>query len=393
MTYLLFGGGLYMVLMGVVWLIQDPRNDFNRYFAALYSSTGLIVLYAWAERTRIIYQAYPLYNMQIPLCYFSAPLLFYGFSQITDLKRKPAEFYWPHFIPAMAAAPLVLVTNLLNAPIFAALPANVIPADLRVYPAFFVIHLLGLGSNVYILLFLTRIIINGVRFFRDTDLETIKELRLLLLFVGMYYVDILLMMIAHLAQSLDMLHLAKFLSSATLILYSFYSFRYPEYTQKVIRKTKQLRYKNTQIRGLDAEAVMERLAYLMEREKAFRDMELSLATLSSQLMVTPHQLSEILNERLQMNFTAFLNGHRVREAQGLLVERPELTILEIAFDVGFNSKAAFNGNFLRQAGMSPSEYRKKYSSPGAREPASADLGSGPARQGPLEHTFTSKKTK
>lgn len=168
------------------------------------------------------------------------------------------------------------------------------------------------------------------------------------------------MMIAHALKSQDMLHLVKFLSSATLILYSFYSFRYPEYTQQVIRKAKQLRYKNTQIKGLGAEAVMERLSYLMEGGKAYRDMELSLAALSSQLMVSPHQLSEILNERLGMNYNAFLNGHRVREAERLLVDRPEASIIEIAFEVGFNSKVSFNNNFLKHAGMNPSDYRKRH---------------------------------
>jgi len=360
MSYLLFGGGSCMVLMGAIWLVQDPRKDINRYFTALYCSTGLIVLYAWAERTRIIYRTYPLYNMQIPLCYFSAPLLYYGFSQITDLKRKPSGFYWPHFIPAALTVPVVLVTNLRNASVFSSLPANVEPRDLRTHPAFLGMHILGLGSNIYILFFLTLIIVNGVRFFRDTDLDTVKELRLLLVFVGMYFADIVLMMIAHLAQSLDLLHLAKFFSSSTLILYSFYSYRYPEYTQKVIRRAKELRYKNTQLNGLNAEAVMERLSYLMESEKVFRDMELSLASLSAKLMVTPHQLSEILNERLRSSFAAFLNGHRVREAERLLLERPEDSILEIAFEAGFNSKAAFNSNFLRMTGMSPSEYRKAH---------------------------------
>lgn len=95
--------------------------------------------------------------MQIPLCHFSAPLLFYGFSQITDLMRKPAGFYWPHFIPAMATAPIVLAANLLNAPAFAALGPGSLPQDLRVLPAFFLVHLLGLGSNVYILFFISRV--------------------------------------------------------------------------------------------------------------------------------------------------------------------------------------------------------------------------------------------
>jgi AraC-like DNA-binding protein len=74
--------------------------------------------------------------------------------------------------------------------------------------------------------------------------------------------------------------------------------------------------------------------------------------------VSPHQLSEILNERLHMNFSSYLNGFRVREAERLLGSRPDATILEIAFEVGFSSKASFNTHFLKQTGLTPSEYRK-----------------------------------
>jgi AraC-like DNA-binding protein len=77
-------------------------------------------------------------------------------------------------------------------------------------------------------------------------------------------------------------------------------------------------------------------------------------------MVTPHQLSEILNERLNMNFSSYLNGFRVREAERLLVKRGDRSIIEIAFEVGFNSKASFNNHFLKQTGLTPSEYRKRH---------------------------------
>ena len=362
MSYLLFGGGFYMVLMALVWLVQPARNIINYYFAAMYSSTGLIVLYAWAERTGIIYNAYLLYNVQITLCYVFAPLLYYGFSQITDLHRKPATFFFPHFIPAIISLPIIIANNLLHASTFAALPESVVPTDLQSDPAFFAIHLLGLGANVYILYFLIRIIITGATFFRNKNLESMKELSYLLAFVLWFILDIALMFVAHLLRNTDLLHAAKLLSSVTFILYSFYSLRYPEYTQKVIRKSKQLRYRNTQLRGLNKDELLKRLDYLMTVEKIFTDMDITLVSLSAQLMVTPHQLSEILNQYLHMNFRTYLNRHRVREAEQLLEKRPDASIIEIAFAVGFNSKASFNANFLQQTGSTPSDFRKRQAS-------------------------------
>lgn len=358
MSYLLFGGGVYMVLMALVWLIQPAKNAINYYFAAMYSSSGLIVLYAWAERTGFIYEAYLLYNIQIPLCYAFAPLLYYGFSQITDLHRKPATFNPLHFLPAVVSFIVIVANNLWHASQFARLAGDAASSILREQPPFLAIHVLGLLSNAYILYFLFRIIISGITFIRDRNLETMRELQFLLIYVVMFVIDIVIMIVAHLIRDRDLLHLAKLLSSVTFILYSFYSFRYPEFSQKVIRKAKFIRYKNTQLRGLNAEDLLDRLDYLMESEKIFKDIELNVASLSAQLMVTPHQLSQILNERLQMNFRSYLNGFRIREAARLLRERREDSILEIAFEVGFNSKASFNEHFLASMGMTPSEYRK-----------------------------------
>ena len=358
MNYLLFGGGMYMVLMAAYWMIQPTRGAINSYFAAMYSSTGIIVLYAWAERTALIYSVFPLYNIQIPLCYVFAPLLYYGFSQVTDLRRRPAKLFWPHFAPALISLPIVIVNNLANASVFAGLPAGAAPADIRTQPSFFLVHLLGMGSNAYILFFLFRILIAGAILLRDKELKTFHELKILLCFVVWFILDILLMVVAHLIHEPELLYIAKFSSSATFIGYSFYAFRYPEYAQRVIRRSRQIRYKNTQLRGLDADELVERLEYLMKEERLYKDMELSLASLSSMLMVTPHQLSEILNDRLGLNFRTYLNELRIREAERLLVDRPEESILEIAFEVGFSSKTSFNARFLEITGSTPSDYRR-----------------------------------
>jgi AraC-like DNA-binding protein len=362
LQYLLFGGGMYIILIGAIWLMQDYRSAINRYFSALYAATGLIVLYTWAERIGLVFSAYAIYNIQVPLCFFFAPFLYYGFCQITDVKHKPFHAFWP-FIPAILATPLVIATNLINAQAFLTMPSGAGIEYIKALPAFHTIHVLGMGSNLYILFFLSLILIKGYGMFRDRDLATVKELRLLLLFVFASFLDIVLMSIAHLLGSIDMQHLAKFLASATLIAFSFYCLRYPEYTKIIIGKARQIRYKNTQIKGLDVGAVLERLEYLMESEGLYKDMELSLEGLSALLMLKPHQLSELLNERLGTSFNAYLNQYRVKEAQRLLRKEPEKTVIEIAFEVGFNSKAAFNANFLKVAGLSPSDYRKASESP------------------------------
>ena len=56
-------------------------------------------------------------------------------------------------------------------------------------------------------------------------------------------------------------------------------------------------------------------------------------------------LSQIINDRLDMNFRSYLNSYRIKEAQHLLEHSPGMNILEITLATGFNSKSSFNGLF------------------------------------------------
>jgi AraC-like DNA-binding protein len=103
-------------------------------------------------------------------------------------------------------------------------------------------------------------------------------------------------------------------------------------------------------------------------ERVYLNEELSLATLAHELEVEPHQLSRFLNIHLHTTFTALINSYRVNEAKELLINKPEDTILDIAFAAGFNSKASFNRIFKKVTGMTPSEYRLKMRGSNVRDP-------------------------
>ena len=143
------------------------------------------------------------------------------------------------------------------------------------------------------------------------------------------------------------------------VVYFIFSFRYPEFTQKALRDAKIIRLEKTPLDRSDAAAMIERMNLLMANENLFRDEELSLQRMSELLGVTSHQLSNVINRKLKMNFRSYLNSYRVAEARKLLVDNPEMSVLEIAFATGFNSKSSFNESFLRLCGVSPREFRNQ----------------------------------
>jgi AraC-like DNA-binding protein len=95
----------------------------------------------------------------------------------------------------------------------------------------------------------------------------------------------------------------------------------------------------------------------MHEKKLFTDENFSLRKMSDLLGVTVHQLSRIINEKTGTNFRVYLNSYRVKEAMVLLCEKPDLSIIEVAFAIGFNSKSSFNDAFLKSTGLTPRSYR------------------------------------
>lgn len=105
------------------------------------------------------------------------------------------------------------------------------------------------------------------------------------------------------------------------------------------------------------------LENLMNTKKPFKDPDLSLSTLASELNLTPNQLSQVINQAFNKNFYEFVNSYRVEEVIQKLVsgEGKTVTLLGIALDAGFNSKATFNRFFKKHTGKTPSEYLKSQS--------------------------------
>ena len=66
-------------------------------------------------------------------------------------------------------------------------------------------------------------------------------------------------------------------------------------------------------------------------------------------------------EILQQNFFDFINRYRIEEATRLLTnpEDKKITILEVLYKVGFNSKSSFNTLFKKYTGITPTEFRNK----------------------------------
>jgi AraC-like DNA-binding protein len=119
------------------------------------------------------------------------------------------------------------------------------------------------------------------------------------------------------------------------------------------------KYEKSALTTARADAYLSKLTHAMESEKLFTNSGLKLQDLAQRIDVSPHHLSQLINEKLGQNFFDFINSYRIEEAKKLLADpaKRQFTILSLALEVGFNNKASFNSAFKKHTGMTPSQFR------------------------------------
>ena len=104
-----------------------------------------------------------------------------------------------------------------------------------------------------------------------------------------------------------------------------------------------------------------RILELLETQRWHLQPDVSIDQLAAALQLPARRTSEIINQQLNKSFFDLINSYRIVEAQRLLTraEQPRITVLEVMYAVGFNSKSSFHSAFKRYTGMTPSQYRKR----------------------------------
>jgi len=107
--------------------------------------------------------------------------------------------------------------------------------------------------------------------------------------------------------------------------------------------------------------LIERIRGYMEEHEPYLEASLSIQDLSEQVEIPVRELSLLINHKLSQHFFDFVNEYRIKKAMDLLKDptQRKTTVLEILYEVGFNSKSSFNTVFKKFTGKTPTEYRKK----------------------------------
>lgn len=115
------------------------------------------------------------------------------------------------------------------------------------------------------------------------------------------------------------------------------------------------------IRSTRNDELSRRMVTVMEKDKLFKDCELTIGKLALALKTKPYVVSAILSEYHGKTFPEFISQYRIAEAQMLLHSRKHqaYSIEAIAFDCGFNTPSAFYTYFKKITKLTPAEYRSR----------------------------------
>ncbi|WP_306353114.1 helix-turn-helix domain-containing protein [Flavobacterium sp. '19STA2R22 D10 B1'] len=105
---------------------------------------------------------------------------------------------------------------------------------------------------------------------------------------------------------------------------------------------------------------LSKLKEYMIEEKPFLNPSITIQDISAAIGIPVRDLSLLINHKLEQHFYDFINAYRIENAMDILKDstKSKVTILEILYDVGFNSKSSFNTAFKKHTGNTPTAYRR-----------------------------------
>jgi len=122
---------------------------------------------------------------------------------------------------------------------------------------------------------------------------------------------------------------------------------------------KKERYVGSKLSESELKVYKTKLWNHMIDNERFLDSELNINDLSSKLEISPKILSQVINEGYSCNFFDFVNKFRVEAAKSLFKSQVDnkLTIQEVMYDSGFNSKSSFNTAFKKFTKLTPTQFK------------------------------------
>jgi AraC-like DNA-binding protein len=359
---------LFSSLLGLfIFVILNLKKGVNR------TSTFLISLFILLNSLFILHLSLYLINCQyyfpntllfstvFPLLY--GPLIYFYF-KITAIDYKLKWFDALHLIPAFGLfiyiSPFYALSSLEK---FIILFDQ---EDILINEANFIMAA-KIGS-LMVYAFLTYRIYRASKKTFEKDFKLIWQRNIIAIFVTYVLVYITYTTITSGVFDVPIFFHLQILIVVTLVFYVAYvTYVQPEVFKgevKLVDPIDLFKYKSSALTPSYSLELKEELVSLLNKDKIYKENDISLNLLSEKLGTSRHNTSQVINEHFNMNFYELMNKYRIDEVVELIKKEKDnqLTIIDIAYKVGFNNKVTFNKSFKKALSVTPSEYIKSLQS-------------------------------
>ncbi|MCU0849423.1 MAG: helix-turn-helix domain-containing protein [Spirochaetes bacterium] len=333
-------------------LLVRPMHYRNVVFSLLVLCLGFLHLFIFLIHSRYIYEYPHFFLLQHPVILSSGPLVYFYILSLTGEKTAFRAWDLVHFsgVPALVVlfSPYLFTTSEEKRELVKSVLAGPF-------------HVVRLAAVAVIAVVMVYGAVSSYKFLKNLNLLNRGQQKIC--FAAVLLMGWLVLGAAGfiIAVSMDawMMLYYNIMTGMIITCLFFLDQRYPYLLQFATVPLKRKPYKKSHLDRVDLEDLDRQLEVLMREEKLYCDEDLSLSRLSGVLEITPHQLSQFLNEHHNKSFSSFINEYRLAEAKRLISGEATGSILSIAFAVGFNSYSAFHRAFKKETGQSPADFRQK----------------------------------
>lgn len=337
---------------------NKTKSDYTLLLWMLLNTIQLLFYYLMSSE--IIYEYPHLLGVQLPFPLLQGVLLFYYVSSLTKQVPTFKIPLWGHLLP-------LLITYAYLIPFFC------LPAAQKID----VFQQNGKGYEIFQFILLLTVMLSGLAYvigssillnqhkesirnqFSDIEAINLRWLQFLTYGLGIIWILVIV------SQNDTLIYEGV---SVFVILIGFLGIQQKDIFNndknkgpltKEVPVTKE-KYTKSGLSSELADQLYEQLTHLMTQKTFYKNNDLSLSDLATELDTHQNYLSQIINEKEGKSFYDYVNTFRVEEFKRLigLPAQQQFTLMATAYECGFNSKSSFNRYFKKITGQTPSQYVK-----------------------------------
>ncbi|MBN1534508.1 MAG: AraC family transcriptional regulator [Spirochaetes bacterium] len=281
------------------------------------------------------------------LSFLLGPLLYLYVKSLTGLgtpKKSAVILYFTPFISVLLFMGVYIASGFLP----------------QVYQYFFIIEICSL---LYVLSFIILSIL-GIQRYERAIRDSFSNLDK----VSLQWLRVIEIVLATIILAAAVLYFWKsyfdmvwILVALMIYIISYYTLRKPDIFSGTVAEEGVKKYQKSSLNSKILQDNKMKIDKIMKEEKVYMDSEITLPMLAEKLSLPVHHLSQIINQAYNKSFYEFISLYRIEQAKELILSSKDedIRIMNICFQVGFNTISSFNKSFKKFTGLTPTQFRNK----------------------------------